>query len=79
MAESKLAGPISWSTTTSWSKLAGPLQRVQCSACVQYAKPWPHSDIKSCCCQSTHDHVFTSSYDSTLLGRNFFYTEGVFA
>ena len=40
-----------------------------CSACVQYAKPWPHSDIKSCCRQSTY--VFTSRYDSTLLGRAF--------
>ena len=63
MAESKLAGPI---------KL---LQRVQCSACLQYDKPWSHSDIKSSCCQSAH--VFTSRYDSTLL--HIFYTEGVFA
>ena len=49
------------------------------SACVQYAKPWPHSDIKPCCRQSAHDHVFTSRYDSILLGHAFFYTEGVFA
>ena len=43
---------------------------MQCSACVQYAKPWPHSDIKSCYRQSAH--VFTSRYDSTLLGHAFF-------
>ena len=29
-----------------------------------------HSDIRSCCRQSAH--VFTSRYDSTLLGRAFF-------
>ena len=40
------------------------------SVCVQYAKPWLHSDIKSCCRQSAY--VFTSMYDSTLLGRMFF-------
>ena len=39
-------------------------------SCVQYVKPWPHSDIRSCCHQSAH--VFTSRYDSTLLGRIFF-------
>ena len=33
------------------------------------------SDIRSCCRQSAH--VFTSRYDSTLLGRAFFYTKGV--
>ena len=34
--------------------------------CIQYAKPWPHSDIRSCCRQSLL--TFTSRYDSTLLG-----------
>ena len=46
------------------SKLAGP------SACIQYARPWLHSDTTSCCRQSAH--VFISSYDSTLLGPTFF-------
>ena len=39
---------------------------VQCTrVCVQFAKPWPHSDIRFCCHQSAH--VFTSRYDSILL------------
>ena len=63
MAESKLAGPIKLCK----QQLA---TRVQCSACVQYAKPWLHSDIRSCCCQSAH--VFASRYDSTLLQCAFF-------
>ena len=41
----------------------------------QYAKPWPHSDIRSCCHQSLH--AFTSRYDSTLLGCIFLYAKGV--
>ena len=64
MAESKLAGPI---------KLCRQQLAIMClvySACVQYARPWPHSDIRSCCRQSAH--VFNSRYDSTLLGRAFF-------
>ena len=40
-----------------------------------YAKPWPHSDIRSCCCQFLY--AFTSRYDSTLLGL-VFYTAKVF-
>ena len=43
---------------------------VYCSTCVQYAKPWPYFDIRSCCRQSVR--VFTSRYDSTLLGHAFF-------
>ena len=63
MAESKLAGPI---------KLCRQQLAIMClvCACVQYARPWPHSDIRSCCRQSAH--VFTSRYDSTLLGHAFF-------
>ena len=38
--------------------------------CIQYAKPWPHSDIRSCCHLSLH--AFTSRYDFTLLGHVFF-------
>ena len=62
MAENKLAGPIKLcqQTTSSYNVFS----------CVQYAKPWPHSDIRSCFRQSAH--VFTSRYDSTLLGRAFF-------
>ena len=41
--------------------------------CIQYAKPWPYSDIRSCR-QSLHAFIFR--YDSTLLGRAIFYTEG---
>ena len=37
---------------------------------VQYAKPWPYSDTIACCRQ--YVHVFTSRYDSTLLGCTFF-------
>ena len=44
--------------------------------CIQYAKPWPHFGIRSCCHQSLH--AFTFRYDTTLLGRVFFYTKGVF-
>ena len=40
--------------------------------CIQYAKPWLHSDIRSCCRQFLH--AFT-----TLFGHTFFYTEGVLA
>ena len=40
------------------------------SMCIQYAKPWPFSDIKSYFHQ--YLHAFTSRYDSTLLGRIFF-------
>ena len=36
--------------------------------CIQYAKPWLHSDIRSCCCRSLH--AFTSGYNSTLLGHS---------
>ena len=43
--------------------------------CIQYAKPWLHSDIRSCCHRSLH--AFTFRYDSTLLGYTIFYTEGV--
>ena len=43
--------------------------------CIQYAKPWPHSNIRSCCRQSLH--TFTFRYDSTLLGCVFFYAECV--
>ena len=43
--------------------------------CIQYGKPWPHSDIISCYCQSFH--AFTSTYDCTLLGHVIFYTKGV--
>ena len=39
------------------------------SVVLVYAKSWSHSDIISCC-QSAH--VFTSRYDSTLLGCAFF-------
>ena len=45
--------------------------------CIQYAKPWLHFDIRSCCRQSLH--ALTSRYDSTLLGHVFFYAKGVFA
>ena len=45
--------------------------------CIQYVKPWPYSNIKSCCPQVVH--VFTSRYHSTLLGDTMFYTKGVFA
>ena len=41
--------------------------------CIHYAKPWPHSDIRSCCYLSLH--AFTSRYDSTLLGLVFFTTK----
>ena len=44
--------------------------------CVQYAKPWPYSDIRFCYHQSIH--AFTSRYDSTYLAAPF-YTKGVFA
>ena len=45
--------------------------------CIQYAKPWLHSDIRSCCHRSLH--AFTFRYDSTSLGHTIFYTKGVFA
>ena len=65
-------------------KLASPIKlykqqlAIMCpgSICVQYTKPRLHSDIRSCCRQSTH--VFTSRYDSTLLGHAFFTTKVVF-
>ena len=60
MADSKLAGPIKLYKQQLAIMFPG-------SVCVQYAKPWPHSGIRSCCHQSTN--VFTSSYDSTLLGH----------
>ena len=53
MAESKLAGPI----YNNYYDLF--------SVVLVYARPWPHSDIKSC---RQSAHVFTSRYDSTLLG-----------
>ena len=34
-----------------------------------YAKPWPHSNIRFCCCQSAY--VLTSRYNSNLLGLVF--------
>ena len=37
------------------------------SVCVQYAKPWLHPDIRSCCGQSAHVLLLTSRHDSTLL------------
>ena len=37
----------------------------------QYVKPWPHSDIRSCCHQPLHALNFTFMYDSTLLGHTF--------
>ena len=40
-----------------------------CSIYVQYAKPWPHSNIRYC---HLSVHAFTSRYDSTLLGHVFF-------
>ena len=43
--------------------------------CLQYAKPWPHSDIRSCCHRLLH--TFTFSYNYILLAI-IFYTEGVF-
>ena len=36
----------------------------------QCSKPWPHSDIRSCCQQSVC--VFTSMYDSTLLDHLYY-------
>ena len=45
--------------------------------CIQYAKPWPYCDVRSCCHRSLH--AFTFKYDFTLLGHAIFYTEGVFA
>ena len=33
--------------------------------CIQYAKPWPYSSIRSPCC-----HAITSRYDSTLHGHS---------
>ena len=36
----------------------------------QCSKPWPHSDIRSCCHQSVC--VFTFMYDSTLLDRLYY-------
>ena len=48
--------------------------------CIWYAKPWLHSDIRSCCCQSLRINAFTSRYDSTSrTWPHLFYTEGVFA
>ena len=37
---------------------------------VQYTKPWPYSNIISCCHQSVH--AFTFRYNSTLLGHSIF-------
>ena len=67
MAESKLAGNFANNNQ---------LQRVRCGACVQYAKPWPHSDIKSCSRRSTH--VFTPGMILLYLAAPFL-TKGVFA
>ena len=38
--------------------------------CVQYTKPWLHSNIRSSCCRSLH--VCTFRYDYTLFGCIFF-------
>ena len=38
--------------------------------CIQYAKPWPHCDIRTCCHRCLH--AFTFRYDSTLLGHIIF-------
>ena len=43
--------------------------------CTQYVKPWPYTDIRSCCHRSLH--AFTFRHDSTVLGRATFYTESV--
>ena len=61
MVKSKLTSPI---------KLCKQLC-VQYSVFVQYAKPWPHSDIISDLLSPTNT-CFTSRYDSTLLGCAFF-------
>ena len=39
------------------------------SIVILICKPWPYSDIRSCCHQSVH--AFTSRYDSTLLDCTF--------
>ena len=44
--------------------------------CSVYAKHWPHSDIRSCCCQSVH--ALTFRYDSTLATWSRFFTPKVF-
>ena len=71
MADSKLASP---------NELCKQQLAMMClvyNVCVQYATPWPYSDIRSwpysdirsCCRQYTH--VFTCRYDSTLFGSAF--------
>ena len=66
MAESKLAGPIKLckQCMASYNVFSVVLVFSMLSL------GWLHSDIRSCCRQSAH--VFTSRYDSALLGCAFF-------